>query len=233
MEMGVNAPPLHPSCRCSTAAYMDREEFEKWLSEQGVHAASSRVGSELLEFNSNADYSINLPGYSKEVQRGLSSASREVARLGGKDGLEHLVLVDLKNGNWVYEEVGGRDYVGGEEFWKFIKKHQGGSYAFVHNHNIVSSLSIDDASTLATMSNIRAMIAIQNDGLKYMAVSNGATATKTWYDELYKKELESLNKASKDGKISAIERVKRREEIIVNSLLNDYAEGMEVQDGRK
>lgn len=32
MQYGLNAPPIHPNCRCSTAAYMNREEFDKWLS---------------------------------------------------------------------------------------------------------------------------------------------------------------------------------------------------------
>lgn len=35
MMPGENAPPMHPNCRCSTSTYMDREEFEKWLENQG------------------------------------------------------------------------------------------------------------------------------------------------------------------------------------------------------
>jgi SPP1 gp7 family putative phage head morphogenesis protein len=31
MMTGVNAPPMHPNCRCSTAAYEDSEEYEAWL----------------------------------------------------------------------------------------------------------------------------------------------------------------------------------------------------------
>ena len=31
MLPGTNAPPMHPNCRCSTAAHMDRAEFEAWL----------------------------------------------------------------------------------------------------------------------------------------------------------------------------------------------------------
>lgn len=31
MMPGLNAPPLHPLCRCSTAAYEDSAEYEKWL----------------------------------------------------------------------------------------------------------------------------------------------------------------------------------------------------------
>ena len=31
MMPGENAPPMHPHCRCSTAAYSDRKEYEEWL----------------------------------------------------------------------------------------------------------------------------------------------------------------------------------------------------------
>lgn len=31
MMPGENAPPMHPNCRCSTAAYEDSEDYEAWL----------------------------------------------------------------------------------------------------------------------------------------------------------------------------------------------------------
>lgn len=31
MRPGKNAPPIHPRCRCSTAAHSDRREYEEWL----------------------------------------------------------------------------------------------------------------------------------------------------------------------------------------------------------
>lgn len=31
MMPGENAPPMHPNCRCSVAAYSDRKEYEEWL----------------------------------------------------------------------------------------------------------------------------------------------------------------------------------------------------------
>jgi len=31
MMPGTNAPPMHPNCRCSTAAYEDSDEYEAWL----------------------------------------------------------------------------------------------------------------------------------------------------------------------------------------------------------
>lgn len=34
MMPGTNAPPMHPNCRCSVAAYVDDKEFERWLGEK-------------------------------------------------------------------------------------------------------------------------------------------------------------------------------------------------------
>ena len=31
MMPGVNAPPMHPGCECTTTAYVDREAFNRWL----------------------------------------------------------------------------------------------------------------------------------------------------------------------------------------------------------
>lgn len=37
MMPGENAPPMHPNCRCSVAAYMDSEEYEEWLETYKEH----------------------------------------------------------------------------------------------------------------------------------------------------------------------------------------------------
>lgn len=31
MQVGKNAPPMHPNCRCSTAAYMDNDKYSRWI----------------------------------------------------------------------------------------------------------------------------------------------------------------------------------------------------------
>lgn len=40
MMPGTNAPPTHPHCRCSTAAYMDSEEYNQWLDGYQQHGLS-------------------------------------------------------------------------------------------------------------------------------------------------------------------------------------------------
>ena len=37
MLPGTNAPPMHPRCRCSTAAYMDNAEYEAWIGSYEQH----------------------------------------------------------------------------------------------------------------------------------------------------------------------------------------------------
>lgn len=37
MLPGTNAPPMHPRCRCSTAAYMDSKEYEAWIGSYEQH----------------------------------------------------------------------------------------------------------------------------------------------------------------------------------------------------
>lgn len=31
MQVGKNAPPMHPNCRCSIAAYMDNDKYSRWI----------------------------------------------------------------------------------------------------------------------------------------------------------------------------------------------------------
>ncbi len=49
MMPGENAPPMHPNCRCSTAAYEDSEEYEAWLD----HLANGGT-TETFVYNKNA-----------------------------------------------------------------------------------------------------------------------------------------------------------------------------------
>ena len=37
MMPGENAPPMHPNCHCSTAAYMDDEAYEEWINSYKEH----------------------------------------------------------------------------------------------------------------------------------------------------------------------------------------------------
>jgi len=202
---------------------------------QPAAAEAIRNTNTKVEYNPNNDYTVKLPGHSDEVNRGLSKAIESVAIKGTQDGNEHMHLVDLKSGSVTYYETNGQPGEVGYDFWKFLKKYPGETFAFVHNHNVDSSFSEPDIRTLLRTPEISMMVAARNDGVKYIAEKGATVPNTTWYDDLYQKEIDVLNKAHRDGKITSAERSLQRELLIVDNLLRDYTKGGKLieYDGRK
>ena len=70
MMPGENAPPIHPNCRCSTAAYEDSKEYEAWLD----HLASGGTTAEW-----------NKPKYKLKNDEGVFYTYDERTTSGGHD----------------------------------------------------------------------------------------------------------------------------------------------------
>ena len=121
-----------------------------------------------LSFNSNASFEIVLDGYDDKVLLGLSKASKRVAELGGKDGKEHLSLINLETGKEEYFEAGSEQFVGGSDLFKFLSENPNKKYAFIHNHNEDGYFSERDLTTLLTTDNITMFAAIRIDGVCYV-----------------------------------------------------------------
>lgn len=179
-----------------------------------------------VAYNPNADFSIKVDGYDEQVLSGLSKASAEVAREGAADGLEHLRLVDLESGEVSYQEIGERDAVGGIGFWGFIKGQRSKRFAFVHNHPTDGYLSEADMRTLLAENPVDMFVAVRHDGIRYVAEKRKTPAETFNFDALYQDEINSLNQKVRDGKITASDRMKLREELLVNNLLRDYTKGL-------
>ena len=196
---------------------------------QKVDAAANsaiRNTGRVLEFNSKASFRINIGGYDQAIINGLSSASKEVAELGSKDGLEHMILVDLSNGVYAYSEEGNSFSVGFEEFRKFVKEHKNQRFAFVHNHNTDGYFSETDMRTLLTTDNIDMFVAARIDGVIYIAEKTQAAPNYSFFDKLFPDEISELNLKYKNGIITAGERTRKREEIIVDGLLKKFTKGL-------
>lgn len=58
MELAVNAPPCQPNCRCSTSEYVDRDEFEKWLEEQGKLVEKSNKSATIKKSDVKEDNNV-------------------------------------------------------------------------------------------------------------------------------------------------------------------------------
>lgn len=215
--------PIHPNCRCT---------YLPVIEEPGA-AAEFVYKNEPVYYDANNDYSIKLQGYPDAVNDGLSRAAKDAAQRGSKDRLEHMHLVDLESGTLVHHETGAEGEVG-FQYQKILKTNPDRKFAFVHNHNIISSLSEADLLSPLTNHNMPVQVAVQNDGMKYIAVLKAKKPKGFYPDFYYENELEELNKASRDGKITPMERILKREEIIVNGLIRDFYGGEVIkQDGRR
>lgn len=186
-----------------------------------------------VRYDPDADFSIQIHGYSGEVQSCLSRASEKVAREGGTDGREHLQLVDLKNGSLLYHEDGDETTVGGPKFWEYIRENPQQEIAFIHNHLSDGFFSEDDMRTFLHTDNIKMFVAVRLDGVKYIAEKAGRLPSSSYnFDPLYQQEIDFLTQQYKNGIITAGERTRMRELLLVENLLRDYTKGLIELDGR-
>lgn len=144
----------------------------------------------------------------------------------GIDDLEHLKLVDLNTGDISYFEDGTAESVRYEEFWNFLSENKDKKFAFVHNHNTATSFSETDMRTLLDENPVEMFIISRRDGIIYVIEKKEKPITLN-FDELYKAELEEINKMSRAGEITAGERTHLREEKIVNLLIKEYTKGVQ------
>ena len=215
--------PLHANCRCVYLPVVDDIAAKQGL----VYK------NEPVYYDEKNDYSVKIEGYSDIVNKGLSKALEDVAKRGSEDRCEHMHLVNLKTGAIDYSEDGDSDSVG-YKFSQYVSGYPDEKFAFIHNHNIISSLSEADLTTPIINQNIVMQVAVQNDGVKYIAQRMKDVPEGYYADFYFEEELENLNKLSRDGKITPIERIYRREEIIVEGLIREFYGGkVMVLDGRK
>lgn len=74
MMPGENAPPMHPHCRCSTSAYMDRAAFDKWLEEQKSRLTLNEKAA-VVRYISPDAYSLN-----DKLRRNANSELTDIER---------------------------------------------------------------------------------------------------------------------------------------------------------
>ena len=76
MQSGENAPPMHPNCRCSTAAWMDRAETMKQIKAMSQVKAVSQVNNSEYESDMGDKISGLFTGVSKqkkEFEKGIKN----------------------------------------------------------------------------------------------------------------------------------------------------------------
>lgn len=91
MMPGENAPPMHPHCRCSTAAWSDRKEYDEWLD-------FLAKGGTTEEFEKQKASKVNKPVTNEAAKNDIIKPNKDD---------KHMKYLDegLKKGNVAYKEV--------------------------------------------------------------------------------------------------------------------------------
>ena len=139
---GENAPPMHPSCHCATAAYMDLNAYEKWLDGYSEHGLSFKGWQE----RSGKATFMKKDGMSKAQLKSaaqIESMAKDMDALVGK----HTRRPSKWSGNIEFLD-GSEGYCAAKE-WSCnisagldITKHQ-----LVHEHLHARSVSYYDVQT--------------------------------------------------------------------------------------
>lgn len=112
MRPGLNAPPLHPNCRCSTAPYMDRKAFDEWLNGFNEENTYNKQGDPIYDIfgsicNSHPDVVSRIKEEARKLKVELRDGHGQMAYSPGlKSGVPGQLLLseDDSVGAWVHEE---------------------------------------------------------------------------------------------------------------------------------
>lgn len=113
---GINMPPMHPNCRCSTSAYMDDDEYNAWLDSYKNHGVTwDEWKKRYLEqkettFVSKKDYSGDDMSVQRSVNRSLVNTKKYHDKFEnipiGKKARESIYQTAMK----ILEHRDGTDY---------------------------------------------------------------------------------------------------------------------------
>lgn len=189
MMPGENAPPTHPCCHCSVAAYMDDKAYEEWLNsyrEHGLNFEDWKASRESEESKKKYKYAntvvkkslLKSSAYRKKFNQ-VSSNTRvnRIAWNLSKDMLEHrsgTKFEDLAFINAVSEEyAANKDYdveskaKMNRAMKKLLADSEAGTIIAIHNHPGSSVPSIPDLRA-CIQRGYKKGIAVCHDGKVYI-----------------------------------------------------------------
>ena len=184
MTPGDNAPPMHPLCRCSTAAYIDDKSYNEWLEGHKDHGLSFAdwKNRKILGAKKNVAY----PNTKREelghidVSK-LNEAKKYYGDVIRNEKVEHGIIIQ-KDGKVVH-------FIGEEGGFSPYDVDLNGAVV-IHNHpssNGIVSFGEDDFIFIRDTEDLKEMIAV-NEQYTY-SVSVLKDMRELSYNEIYKKAL--------------------------------------------
>lgn len=169
MMPGENAPPMHPNCHCSTAAYMDDKLYEEWLNSYKEHGLNfedwkaSRESEEskkkykyadtvvkkLLLTSSEYRKKFNQVSGNSKVNRRAWNISKNMLSHRSGTKFEDLAFINVINGKYAVN----KDYnveskaKMNKPMKQLLEESESGTIIAIHNHPGSSAPSLADLMT--------------------------------------------------------------------------------------
>lgn len=187
---GINMPPMHPNCRCSTSAYMDDDEYNAWLDSYKDHGVTwdewkkisvqeslqqHKTGEKVLITDQAIDKikAIRPKGYTDEAIANTLARRKELLQYAKEQNNsdEVVSIAHIKNNNFTNFVKGNRDsvdFLRDTDTFHMLISSEDRSLELIHNHPGLSYFSLNDINVFMTYPSIKTMSIITNQG-------------KTWY----------------------------------------------------
>lgn len=140
MMPGENAPPMHPNCRCSVAAYEDDEEYEAWLDYLDKGGTDEEWNR--LKKNTKLELSDSTDKWAKEAKMELLKSEKSLSHR-SKETME---IYD-STGKYIATKRGGADSVR----LSVLDYRKLKNAVVTHNHPSGGSFSLKDIRFLKNM----------------------------------------------------------------------------------
>lgn len=169
MMPGENAPPMHPNCHCSIAAYMDNEAYEEWINsyqEHGLNFEDWKASRESEESKKKYKYAdtvvkkslLTSSEYRKKFNQvsGNSKVNRRAWNI-SKDMLNHrsgtrfedLAFINVVNGKYAVNkdyDVESKANMN-KQMKQLLEESEPETIIAIHNHPGSSAPSLADLMT--------------------------------------------------------------------------------------
>lgn len=209
MMPGDNAPPVHPHCRCSTAAYEDDDEYEAWLN----HLAT---GGTTAEWEAMKSAKLAL----ENSENGAIIKEREMA-----NGMRKSYLIPLSDADKEFV-TGEIDAIGADRKHFIFRDFRATAYSAARDKVFVSSSvfpSADGSTNPTDMLSVRATLAHEYYG--HRAYRNTQLREGAWNDEFrasYMAAQFSPGLSDEDRAMLISDALQRAKDAGVNIKLNSF-----------
>ena len=237
MEIGKNAPPLHPNCHCALAPYSDRKEYEKWLDGLANGEHSLRFDEwKSIDFNTQIEQhkkgnkvnitsqainkikNVRPTGYTEDeahesmlVRQELLSYSKKYNNSNEVLALRKITNTEKTPTNFVKGTEDSVDFLGDSDTFHLLVSSDERTLELVHNHPGLSYFSMNDINVFMTYPTIKTMTIVTNQG-------------KTWYIN----KLDNFNFVeAKSVMKDIVEKYKDKDVAIEKFLKKGYSFGIE------